>query len=255
MGLTLKQWGGSNVSPIDDAQLYKHLEPLSGVITGLALTASGSNSINVGAGWVVICGRVVAVTSETVAATLSPTATAGRLMIVIDLTDVDEPAKFVSTAEVAYSDLTQEDINNGGNVYQFEIARYNVASTSISGFARTAYDLPDARGAYPAGIITGLEWNRELHLGTLGANPYIELPDIGNDDTSKEIRLTFSGVTEAAFVAPAGAILASDAGFAGLSAGNTITFTALTASSIYEISCVVLDPTHISLMYTEHTTE
>ena len=47
MGLTLKQWGGSNVSPIDDAQLYKHLEPLSGVITGLALTASGSNSINV----------------------------------------------------------------------------------------------------------------------------------------------------------------------------------------------------------------
>ena len=96
-------------------------------------------------------------------------------------------------------------------------------------------------------------WNTEVRAGSV--TPSVTLPAPAGTGVAEEIRYTFTAATAAAsFTAPSGYILADEDGFAGLSAGNTLSYSALTTGSIYECSFVVLDATHISLIMKEHKT-
>ena len=105
-------------------------------------------------------------------------------------------------------------------------------------------------GKYP--LRNTVEWNSEVRAGQV--TPSITLPAIPAE-VSAECRYTFTAATaNATFAAPSGVILGNDDGFSGLSAGNTLSYTDLTAGSIYECSFAVMDSTHITLLMKEWPT-
>ena len=69
-----------------------------------------------------------------------------------------------------------------------------------------------------------------------------------------EVTLIATGKTTLSITAPSGYIVGDDTGFAGLSAGNTLTLSSLTATTIYELSFKLLDATHIGMMKKEWAT-
>ena len=89
-------------------------------------------------------------------------------------------------------------------------------------------------------------WNIEVRAGSV--SPSVTLPAVPeNANATAEIRYIFTAASaSASFTAPSNYIL-SDYSFAGLSPGNTITFTNLVVGSIYELSFAVLDNSHIAL--------
>ncbi len=131
MPAIIKQYEGSVVSPKDDATLYRIFNEESGVIRGCALTYLGANQIRVDAGYVYICGRLVEIEEEVV---LSPFSTeegaAGELILKVDLLS-DTPARLL--ARTPRQELVQEDINAGGEAYEYLIASYMVSDVAISG--------------------------------------------------------------------------------------------------------------------------
>lgn len=99
---------------------------------------------------------------------------------------------------------------------------------------------------------TVADWNTEVRAGS--ATPAVTLP-APTGQLAEEIRYIFTAASaSAAFTAPSGYILGDSDGFAGLSAGNSLSYSSLTTGSIYECSFVVLDATHISLIMIEHKT-
>ena len=58
---------------------------------------------------------------------------AGRLIIHIDIANVDEPIKFVTQVANSLPELVQEDINRAGTVYEIPLATYTAEVTQISG--------------------------------------------------------------------------------------------------------------------------
>ena len=78
-----------------------------------------------------ICGRLVEIEEEVV---LSPFSTeegaAGELILKVDLLS-DTPARLL--ARTPRQELVQEDINAGGEAYEYLIASYMVSDVAISG--------------------------------------------------------------------------------------------------------------------------
>lgn len=114
-----------------------------GVTKGCEVNENVDGNLVVSAGYFVIKGRLVQVVgSEIVVVPSVPSGTLySTLVFEIDLTQENTITEFnqgsfkiVSNAS-AYPTLTQEDLDNGGNVYQFEFARFE---NSISGIANLA---------------------------------------------------------------------------------------------------------------------
>lgn len=131
MPAIIKQYEGSVVSPKDDATLYRIFNEESGVIRGCALTYLGANQIRVDAGYVYICGRLVEIEEEVVLSPFSAEeGAAGELILKVDLLS-DTPARLL--ARTPRQELVQEDINAGGEAYEYLIASYMVSDVAISG--------------------------------------------------------------------------------------------------------------------------
>lgn len=96
-------------------------------------------------------------------------------------------------------------------------------------------------------------WNQTLRLGSATPNITLPRPSLQVDE---EIRIVFIAASaNATFTAPSGFILGDDDGYAGLSAGNSVTYTDLTVGSIYEVSIAVLDSTYLKLLMQESKVE
>lgn len=148
MSVTLKQWNGENISPLDDAVLYQHFDNRSGIIFGCAVTHLGGNQLQVASGRGMICGREFEVQQETVLATLGA-GVPGRLLLVVDTSNVSAPISFVTQAASPLPALVQDDINQGGTVYQLPLATYTAGNAAISDLIvidNTLVALPDLIG-------------------------------------------------------------------------------------------------------------
>lgn len=134
--ITLIQWNGSNVTPADDAALYAHFDGRSGIISGCVPSSLGSNQIAVSSGRGYICGRQFTVQQETILAQVSSSGAEmqGRLLVQIDLANSEQPITFLTQAMASLPDLVQDDLNNGGTVYQLPLATYTIDSVAISDF-------------------------------------------------------------------------------------------------------------------------
>lgn len=138
--LTLKQFTGSLVTPTDDALFYDFLlSGQCGIFEGCEVTHLGANQLRVSSGRGVILGRIFTVEEETIQAAVSPGGEVdGRLLIRVDMSNEEKPIEFVTQAETPLPELTQEDINRDGSVYELPLAVYKVTELLISGLERAA---------------------------------------------------------------------------------------------------------------------
>lgn len=138
--LTLKQFTGSLVTPTDDALFYDFLlSGQCGIFEGCEVTHLGANQLRVSSGRGVILGRIFTVEEETIQAAVSPGGEVdGRLLIRVDMSNEEKPIEFVTQAETPLPELTQEDINRDGSVYELPLAVYKVTELLISGLERVA---------------------------------------------------------------------------------------------------------------------
>lgn len=126
------------------------------------------------------------------------------------------------------------------------------SGTDTTQIATTAF-VQDAIAAIPASIpayplVNSPAWNSEQRAGS--ATPNITLPEIGTPTVGQEFRYIFTAAsTNASFKAPSGVTLTD--GDSTTTAGGTLALTALTQSSVYECSFVVLSTTQIALIMKE----
>lgn len=116
----------------------KTLQGRCGVLQGCALSNT-SNSVTIGAGYFVVKGRPLQVIGSETISNISNTGFYS-LVCEIDLSKVNTEEtlnqagiKTVYNAST-YPTLTQQDLFNGGTVYQYEFARFRVANGGITDF-------------------------------------------------------------------------------------------------------------------------
>lgn len=128
MSITLHTVDNGTVNAIDDAKFYEQLtNSRNGLVSGGAVTIVSANTLHITAGWGLILGRLFTIEAEDINVEVSASGTVdGRLKLVIDLADADEPIKFESEARSSLPSLTQEDLNNGGFVYEYALATYDI---------------------------------------------------------------------------------------------------------------------------------
>ncbi len=133
--IKLKQVNGGVVTSLDDALLYSELYTGSGIISGCTVTLTGNNQLNIADGRGVACGRFFTISGdESVLAQLSTSGTMqGRVLVRIDLSNIQSPISIVTQVAETLPDLVQEDLNAGGDVYEIPLATYQVTETAVSG--------------------------------------------------------------------------------------------------------------------------
>lgn len=133
--IKLKQVNGGVVTSLDDALLYSKLYTGSGIISGCTVTLTGNNQLNIADGRGVACGRFFTISGdESVLAQLSTSGTMqGRVLVRIDLSNIQSPISIVTQVAETLPDLVQEDLNAGGDVYEIPLATYQVTETAVSG--------------------------------------------------------------------------------------------------------------------------
>lgn len=132
-----------NVTSANDAHYHwTFLNKTNGVTKGCAVTST-SNTITIGKGYFIIFGRFVQITGDEI---ITPEAvTTGtayrRLVYEIDLTKTNTDTEFnqgyfkvLSSANTTYPALTQQDLDNGGTIYQMPFARFTQSVSGISNF-------------------------------------------------------------------------------------------------------------------------
>lgn len=132
--ITVYQNNGSTVNPLADARLYQLLSGSAvGVVLGCEVTSLGANRLRVGAGWILILGRCIEVTEETILATTSTSgAVNGRLLLHLDVSNTETPATWVTQAQTPLPDLVQEDINGSGTIFEMPMATYQVDQLQVT---------------------------------------------------------------------------------------------------------------------------
>lgn len=136
--IAIKQYPNSIIQPADDGALYNFFAGgKSGIFEGCTVTNPIGTSLMVADGAGLLSGRMFKVTSETISASVPPTEQNGRLLIEIDLNNYDSPIHFV-TQFGSFPALVQEDLNNGGTIYQFPLATYRISSGGISNLVNVA---------------------------------------------------------------------------------------------------------------------
>lgn len=144
MTITMYQSDRNFVTPANDASLYSALGgDTSGVLKRgnmLKMTVSGL-TVTVNTGQALVLGRLIEVQSP-VSFTLPPS-TSGSVVIVVDLSKhntisgtAGQPDYSVKVNQVYLAGvtgaLTQDDINNGGFVYELPLGTFSSTATSAS---------------------------------------------------------------------------------------------------------------------------
>ena len=71
MGIVVKQFNGSSVTPKDDALMYELIFQNYGIFNGCGISFLGVNKIMINSGRMIVKGRQVVITEETIVAQLS----------------------------------------------------------------------------------------------------------------------------------------------------------------------------------------
>lgn len=166
--ITVYQINGQTVTPLADARLYEFLSGgMVGVVLGCEITSLGANQIKVGAGWILIQGRVIEIQEETILVNTSSSGQVdGRLLLQIDVSNDDTPGTWVSQAQTPLPALTQEDINGSGTIYQLPMATYQVDQLQVTNL-QTAFSVAPSPVSFKYAATYTLE-------GWTGGGPYTQ---------------------------------------------------------------------------------
>lgn len=121
---------GNDLTAIADGGFQSALMS-DGVVWGCAISVTNS-SITIQKGEIILCGRLVHFKSVTTIQ-LTPTVTSGfgRLVLTAQPNAVSPVILTAEFVQSSFEALTQEDINDTGNTYQIEVARFSVSSSQI----------------------------------------------------------------------------------------------------------------------------
>ena len=131
-----------SVSSNDDAHIYKVLlSGKKGKTKGCKIT-HGTDDIYISEGYFCAANRLIEVSSmETVATpVVSSGTTYCRLVFEIDLTKTNTTSAFnqgyfkILSSTTGYPNIVQEDLEDGGNVYQLPFAKFTKTISGIGAF-------------------------------------------------------------------------------------------------------------------------
>lgn len=247
MAITMYQADRNYVTPANDGSLYSAmLNDTSGIINNrgnnFALTADGL-VVSIDTGQAVIGGRSVEITA--VESVSVPANSSGSICLVVDLTktntvtgDAGDPTYAVAVNQVYTSAvtgaLTQDDLNNGGFIYELPLATFVSTATAVTLTAATGYlndtgwlTLPNATGlVIGSGGLTqyrvrnnvvyirlqALDTSKTTNANQIGTIPSKYAPSItfmtaGMDDSSGtpygiELHVQTNGLIYANYVSP-----------------------------------------------------
>lgn len=142
-----RTFDNQNVSAKADAGLYQAILK-DGILWGCGISYTAS-SISIESGQMIVRGRVIGIDGVTqIDASGIISEGFGRVVLTINLNNASTDESFTqvtlsmeySTTDV-FTELTQEDINNTGAIYQQEIAVFTIAGGSITGISSTIGDI------------------------------------------------------------------------------------------------------------------
>lgn len=191
MSITLHTVDNGTVNAINDAKFYEQLtNSRSGLVNGGVCTVVSRNTIHITAGWGLILGRLFTIEAEDISVEVSPSGTIhGRLKLVIDLSDNANPINIVSEAAASLPALTQEDLNNGGFVYEFALATYDIdelnATNIVSNTQIAIVPVPPSRTVNGKALSSNITIGRDDITGIVKSNT----------TSSKTLNMSLSGTT------------------------------------------------------------
>ncbi len=145
MAITMYQADRNYVTPANDGSLYSAmLNNTSGIINNrgnnFALTADGL-VVSIDTGQAIIGGRLVEIT--TAESVTVPANSSGNICLVVDLTKTNDvsgnagDSSYSVTVNQVYTSavtgsLTQDDLNNGGFIYELPLASFTSTATAVT---------------------------------------------------------------------------------------------------------------------------
>ena len=121
---------GSNVSPAEDARLYRQMFPDDGLFQDITITSLGSNQVSIPGMYGIMEGRDFTTDPMTLNVDLPNAEGSGYIIVRFDTT-TDEVIEVKS--ELAPYTVTYEDINASGTVCEMIIATYTASTTQVTG--------------------------------------------------------------------------------------------------------------------------
>ena len=154
-----------SVSSNDDSHIYKILlNGRKGRTKGCNITFN-TDDIYISPGYFFASNRLIEISStETISTPLVTETTFCRLVFEIDLTKINTNTEFnqgyfkILTSTADYPDIVQEDLEDGGNVYQLPFARF---TKTVSGIGALVSELE---------TIGHVEQNATIYVSTSGNN-------------------------------------------------------------------------------------
>lgn len=123
---------GSNVSPAEDANLYRQMFPVDGLFADITITSLGANQVSIPAMYGIMEGRDFTTDAMTLSVELPSSDSTGYIIVRFDTTTDD----VISVkSELAPYTPTYEDINLSGTVCEMIIATYTANATQVTGIS------------------------------------------------------------------------------------------------------------------------
>lgn len=120
---------GSNVSPSEDAKLFRQIFPDDGLFQDITITSLGSNQVSIPAMYGIMEGRDFTTDAMTLNVDLPSSESTGYIIVGFDTT-TDEVI-YVKSELTPYTP-TYQDINASGTVCEMIIAEYTANTTAVT---------------------------------------------------------------------------------------------------------------------------
>ena len=176
---------------VDSMVFRKMLDNNDGVMNGMNLSTTAT-SITVGDGNMMIAGRPVGVVGgETIA--VGTDVAFCKLVMEVDLSKTATVSEFSQAAlkiiksTTAYPEVTQNDMDNGGTIYQVELAQFKTGLNGLSEFTdtRTFLDIKSIYTAITEEYRAVLEELKEELKDVEAGSAYVLRPEL--EDYQKKI--------------------------------------------------------------------
>lgn len=142
---------GSNVSPAEDARLFRQMFPDDGLFQDITISTLGGNQVSIPGMYGILEGRDFTTDPMTLNVDLPNSDGSGYIIVRFDTT-TDEVIEVKS--ELAPYTITYEDINASGTVCEMVIATYTANTTQVTGVSMV-YTKTSIGGRMEATLATG----------------------------------------------------------------------------------------------------
>ena len=179
---------GSNVSPAEDAKLFRQIFPDDGLFQDITITSLGSNQVSIPAMYGIMEGRDFTTDAMTLNVDLPSSESTGYIIVKFDTT-TDEVISIRS--ELTPYTPTYQDINASGTVCEMIIAEYTANTTQVTAISMV-YTKTSFGGHMTATLATGnttVSFTNPLFTNDTWFDIYSDDPEVTPEEWS------FSGTT------------------------------------------------------------